>query len=437
MYPPASNSWWMSPRFLRAAPRALVAIWAVQSIWGILIRDNDFLYHWGLGQALARTRMPLEDAFYPVGRAAFDALLTLLPYRAARALIYLLAGAAIHDTARLWLGWIGRGTESGSRRALAALCLAAALLMPYVLRDLDECGLQFLMLWMLTRALDAAMLRQPIRCGFWLAAAVTWKAAPLLALVYLLLKRQFKPVLAAAALIVIFNLAMPALHMGWPLSIKANLAWVDRARQMAEVSDPLLTPGFTPKHQNFSLQTSIGRYLRTVDSADPPWQLYFLKSRGFIQFLDLPPAAARGIATLIILAILAISGWRMRHPLPVAPDAGLLGEWAALFILIAILSPFTWRQHLILLLPAAMIWIDRLLGAGRLSAGHRMLLGVIVLAVWLLQRGFWPREYAVVIMSYKLDAFTALALMFTVLFGSNPGLKPLNHGQSPQSTAPI
>ena len=154
-----------------------------------------------------------------------NAALALAPYRLTRAIVYCLALAGLLACYRIWSGLAARTNQPGAQATgattRAAAMLAVILLLPYVIRDLDECGLQLILLFLLTMAAWALSRGKSVQTGFWLGTAVCYKMTPLLFLPFLLWKRQWS---AAASMAVFFLLwcAAPALYSGWQHNLEAT-----------------------------------------------------------------------------------------------------------------------------------------------------------------------------------------------------------------------
>ena len=135
----------------------------------------------------------------------------MLPNTLARALVFACAAGAMLIMFRVWRILASAVARAPPGIDFAAATLAFLLLAPWVVRDLDDCGLQLLLLLFLTMAGHALSRGAAIASGAWLALAFTFKSAPLLFLPLLIWKRRWTEASAMIAFIVVFNVVAPAL----------------------------------------------------------------------------------------------------------------------------------------------------------------------------------------------------------------------------------
>jgi hypothetical protein len=440
----ALNAWHASPRARRTATIAIVVVLVVQGYWSVFVRRSDFDWHYAVGQAfIAGDPYNCNSDHYPLGRTMFNAALATLPSRLAKIGMYLLAvGGLAYCIARWQTMAAGR---AGTDRPLsaAAMAVALAILAPYMLRDLDECGLQLLLLFMLTAAALALWRGSVWRAGLWLAAAVTYKATPLLFLPLLLWKRQWRAAAAMVVFIVALNLA-PAAWLGWDKMVSCNAQWLARARNAAATQDPALAPilNCPPEPRNFGLQVAFARYLQHCwyppESFSPhnhPW---------YVHFGSLEPATAGVVTKGILLLMAAALAWRFWRPWTTAPvpDAAsaqpgdrFATEWAVVTLLCALLSPFCWKQHLVLALPCLFLVVNDLFQREKLPRIRLAAVALIAVLVIFTKRFAWGHELSIVVASYKPDtiAMLVMLLLAVTIAQQDRGRRPTD--ASPRRTA--
>lgn len=411
--------WFTSRRFRFNVSIVLTLIIIYQGITGIFFRDNDFLWHFLRGQYfIGGDPYKKGGEWYTVGRMMMNALLGLQKYYVARAISFGLAILALVNSLKLWHRMANDRTTVSPPIAFAAAIFSFGLISPFILRDLDDCGLQIFLLFFLTSAAHATNLGKPILSGFWLGVAATYKTTPLLFLPFLIWKRQWQSAAWMVVFIVLLNLT-PALFIGWDKTINSNLQWLKRAHLELKVKDLSSPTSFEPpRHQNQSLPFALTRYLRTY----PPGHLLYKGDHPlFFQFGSLGPATTNKVVKGILLVFAVILAWRFRHRWGKSPNrAELAPEWAAVTLLCALLSPLCWIHHLVLALPCVFLTIRAELQMPNTPLWRSIILGFIGFKILVIQRLFLGHDLSIVMLSYKLDTLAVLLSMILVLTISSP-----------------
>jgi alpha-1,2-mannosyltransferase len=413
-----SGQWYTSPRF-RAVALWLAAISVVGfGIDAIFLRDNDFLWHCDVGRAFLRAdnvTLAAGASWYPLGRRMMDVMLVAVPYRLSRAIVYLLSLAFLGVAMQLWRRMANAEERLDPARAFAAGALSLVFLAPHLQRDLQECGLQIILLAMLSAAAYALWMGRSIWAGFWLALAVSYKTTPALFLPVLLWKRQWRAAMASVVFIVILNVS-PALYLGWDLTTRAYRQSWDFFQYSGRLEDIAENGIELPNPRNQSLMSFFARYLQSY----PPEHSLYLDHPAFLQFGHLDHATARAVAKGCMLLLVGFIAWRLwgrwseRSP-------HLLAEWSAVCVLAALVSPMCWRQHLVLALPALYLLIWSLLSRpGNARAGWA-LLGGSVFVLWAPQSEVIGSLWASVLMAYKPDTVIFVAWAVVLLTWTRRG----------------
>lgn len=408
--------WFLNPRFQTAAMWLVAVVILVEGAYAVFKRENDFNCHIEFGKHfLAGDPYKSAGNFYPLGRVMLDAVLPLGGYYPTRAVSYLLAVGSLFVIFHLWgkmaQSWFPATTEH--RRAAVFFTLAA--LLPLVIRDLDECGLQIFLVLMLSLGAYALYCGRAWQCGLWIAAAITYKATPLVFLPLLVWKRQWKATASAVVCLVGLNL-LPVLYLGWNTTVESHRYWlVNSAAIMRDMPDayPSIPHGIeAPKTQNASLRAGLARWVETY----PPGHSLYLDHPLFFQFGNLPVEQAKHVVNGIILLLGIVIAWSMRRGW--SGDSGrqrLLKDWAVACIFAALLSPLCWKQHLVVMIPAVYLVARWLLSGPGLTRGQVALLASCGIA-WLFgHRLFLGRDLSIVLQSYHLLTWSALAVVWLVM----------------------
>jgi alpha-1,2-mannosyltransferase len=424
-----------SPWYASAAFRT-VALWSAGlfivgfGIDSIFIRDNDFQWHREVGRvflAADEVLVPASACWYPLGRRMMDAALVALPYRVSRAAVYVLSLACFAAAIRCWRRMSGTAAPDEPATSFAAAALSLVFLAPHLSRDLQECGLQLLLLAVLTAAGYALWLGQPIRAGFWLALGITYKTTPILFVPVLLWKRQWRATAATVAFVVALNL-LPALYLGWDLTLRAHRTSWEHFQAAATLPDIAENGVEPPNPRNLGLMSLFSRYLQTYPAEHP----LYVQHWAFAQFGNLDHDTARLAARCGMLLLGALVAWRLWGTWTVR-SPNLPAQWAAICVFAALLSPLCWRQHLVLVWPALFLLVGSLLGRPLASMASRwawILMSASVVLLWAPQNEVIGSEWTTILLASKLDTVIFLIWALVLLRRCGPTVG------APEATAP-
>ena len=385
---------------------------AVQQIKTCAAVQGDFPYHWRMGLALASGDFIYGvEVFhnpYPPFWGLVHAPLGLLPMHLGQLLISPLFLVCL--VLLVWL--LGRLTERHyplDRHGLFwAAALALLLSSRYLMRDMPECGvnlslvaLSYLGVYLWTR-------RREWLGGMSLGLAMALKCTPGLFLLFFLWKRQWKmaatTLLAAAA----FTLS-PLLVMGPARYCRAMSHWTNRTVEGLGQGDPSTGVLGEEPLRNISLRPALARFLVHLPEGHPGRPDH----PGYLDVLDLPPQTAGWVVRGLTLALLAAVAWNLRHPVKQRDDLKIVWQCAAVSLVILLLSPITWKQHCVGVLPALYLIVRQSLWSGTLSRPVAVFLGLYVATILLLNPTFLGRNLILLPQSYHLATWVLLA--FTVI----------------------
>jgi hypothetical protein len=427
------KSWMTANRLEAIGWTAVVVAWLLQGYAGVFRRDNDFLWHVDRGKEfLAGHPSDNYRQWYPLARYAWDAGLTFVPYRIARGISLVVATAAFIATVVLWRRMLESRWPISAVKARWAMLIAIAFASPYIRRDLDDCGIHLLLLVFATAAVYACFTKRGMSAGFFGALAVCYKPTALFLWPFLLWKRQWKAAMTLPVAVVALNLA-PALYLGWDETIRYHRATADVYRRAAENRDYLTNVMEEPRHENQSLPFAIARFLQTV----PPEHTLFLKHPVYVQFGRLPTEQANLVVKGVLLAIAGWFAWRTRTVFTRPTDrTAFAAEAAGAFVLVALVSPLCWKQHLVMLLPAIFVRVWAAFARGTTIA-DKFLAGGLIASAILLPKDLIGRELAAVAASYKLDTLLGLFLFALVIAAAKvpAGMKQPLHVVEPKRAA--
>jgi len=388
----------------------------VEAYYAIVLRTNDYSVHLAYGRFFlegAPFRTDGATAFYPLGRLWLNASFASLEYYTGRTICYLGAVASLGLSFRMWSELASTAVPIAREKRTAAIGWTIAVLLPYVIRDLDECGLQLWLLFFLTSAAYTFAHGWKTLSGFWLGVAIVYKAAPLLFLPLLVWKREWKTAACTVLFTVVLSM-LPATYLGWKETVAAHRFWFSRAGEILQNQQAYPSaPGIEePKTQNVSLKALIARYLRTY----APGHALTVDHPLFLQFGNMSEKDAAKTVTVTILLLGAVIALRMRRkwdsPLS---SRDFASEWAVACLFVAIMSPLCWRQHLVMALPCAYLVARERLGENAAQDWRKWVPVVAACAILLLRREIIGRDLAHVLLTYKFDTLAVLSYALLAL----------------------
>lgn len=366
--------------------------------------DGDFKLHWEFGRRFLAGEFLYRDGLhlpYPPFWGMAHAPFAVLPLALAKALFFLIGTAALV----FLLGLLHR-LVAPARHGFWIGALAVALTARYLLRDLAELGVNTLLVTLTWLAIYLWRERRDAAAGFSLGLAIALKCTPAIFAGYFLWKRQWRMCAWTAAATLLFSLA-PLVVQG-PEKFEQHIeTWTANAWRGFGSGDPSRGVLGPEPVQNMSLRPSLARYLMALP-ADHPGRV---PHPFYVDVLALSPAAA-GWVIKIVLAVLVLAFlWWSRRALAARDDPAALWECAALSTLMLLLSPITWGQHAVALLPAAYLVAALALRRRELPRWMLVLLGFYIVVVLLLGRDVLGRTNALLLASYHLETFALLALL--------------------------
>ncbi|MGF1581535.1 MAG: glycosyltransferase family 87 protein [Gemmataceae bacterium] len=379
----------------------------------IFVRKGDFMCHRGVGQAfLAGNPYECGQDIYPVARTMMITVFAFGSLYFARTLSYVLAIIALLVCFFCWKSIANGEKKVSSKISQVAALFTVVLSCAFLIRDLDECGLQLFTLFFLSAGGYSLYHGKKLWSGFWLATAAMWKVTPIVFLPFLLWKREWKAAGWMGGFLLAWCVA-PMPFVGVEMTVKCHQQWLARSIKIASAKQayPSQLELEAPKVYNLSLHATIARNLETY----PPSHPLHLDHPAFFQFGNLPPLTAYYAVRGVLLVLGLILAWRFWGNWSQSNGSPRFAhEWAAVCILSAILSPVTWKQHLVLMLPALFLIFRNFLSEPSVAPWRRVSL-LIVALIFLIRRELIGKPLALVLLAYKVDTFAVLLLMLLIL----------------------
>ncbi|HVU86445.1 MAG TPA: glycosyltransferase family 87 protein [Pirellulales bacterium] len=405
------------PRTVRWLVRGvLLALFIAEFVNCVFFCDHDFLWHRNFGQSFIDDQLYVYTGqHYLPARAMFDAATAWIPYRLDRAIWFLAMCAGVAWCTYFW----SRIGKEKNENWIGPMAVAVAIAASYIHRDLAECGLQIFLLCLLTAALAALLRNKPSRAGIWLGLATLYKVMPVLFFPYLLWKRQWKAagwMVATACLVSL----LPAVRLGWRENLAAHGKWLRTAAARLAIEDPSENGIEEPALWNRSLPLALARLVQYY----PPGHSLHVESPGDLRIATLEPRAAKRFVQISLLALAALLAWRFRHRADFADGgAAIAGEWAMVCVLVAELSPLCWLHHLILAMPAMLLFAQTA-AAGRAHRWQWATAGVASLLILLVHRGLLGESVWSVVSAIHPHTLGCLLIGAVALSPGRAGPKP-------------
>jgi alpha-1,2-mannosyltransferase len=217
-------------------------------------------------------------------------------------------------------------------------------------------------------------------------------------------KRQWR-VAFYTVLAAIFWIVLPAVHMGPTSWWEHQTEWTRNAA--LSLLDQQMEGRQENEQQkaNLSLRHTLMRYLVTYPESHRLRQI----DPSYKPVLDLPPRAATLIVVSVTLGLLGLFAWSSRESFQGPRETAWPRECSGVLILALLLSPITWNQHLVWLMPAVFIVVA---AARTMSYAGYAMLGVYVLFTTVLSHESLGR-----VRWEALKSYHPLGIAMLILFG--------------------
>jgi alpha-1,2-mannosyltransferase len=287
--------------------------------------------------------------------------------------------------------------------------ITVALAGQFVLYDLDDGGPHTILMGILVGAVYAVWKGREKFGAIWFGLAIALKVTPGLFLLFFLWKRQWRLALYTAVAAACW-IILPMVWMG-PASWWAHQqTWTQVAAGSAVGYKTSFAHINEDNIRNSGIQPALMRYLVTLAPDHPLRQ----SDPGYVAILDLPPTYARILAVSASIGLLIGFCWYTRQPYRGLGDPEWPRECSAVLILMLLLSPLTWIQHLPWLVPAIYWIVTKACSHDGVSRLSKVAMGLYVMIALALNYEVLGKHNYAVFLSYK--PFTiGMLLILTVL----------------------
>ncbi|MFN3681555.1 MAG: glycosyltransferase family 87 protein [Nitrospira sp.] len=287
---------------------------------------------------------------------------------------YAVAIGCLVMTIRLFQRMLGIGTSSRPTNRLWLGVGAGVLTLQFILNDLDDGGPHLILLGILTGGLYAIWVGRERLGAALVGLGIVLKLTPALFVLLFAWKRQWR-VATYTVLAVFFWILLPLPYMGVQSWWDHHLEWGHNA--VLSVLDRHVDGRQENERQkaNLSLRHTMLRYLVTypdthrLRQVDPQYK----------PMLDLPVPIANTIVAAAALGLLAFFAWTSKRSFDGPGDPAWAKDCAGTLMLALLLSPITWDQHLVWMIPAACIVVAAAARVnGQVSRVGYVMLGIYV-----------------------------------------------------------
>jgi hypothetical protein len=285
---------------------------------------------------------------------------------------------------------------------------AGALTLQFILNDLDDGGPHLILLGILTCAIYAIWAGRERLGAIILGFAITLKITPALFVLLFLWKRQWR-LASYTVLATVFWIVLPILYMGPTSWWDHHVEWTRNAvlsvlgQQVEGRQENEL------QKANLSLRHTMLRYLVTY----PPDHRLRQVDRGYQPVLDLPSPVANAIVGVAALSLLCLFAWSSSRVFQGPGDPMWARDCAGVLMLALFLSPITWDQHLVWMIPAAYVVVA---AAAKMSGGLSRI-GYVMLAVYVVLTMVLNYEVVGSARWEALKSYHHLGIAMLILYG--------------------
>ncbi len=349
-------------------------------------------------------------AYLPTAGLYF-APLTLMGRNESLALRYMVAIGCLVLTVLLFHRMVYGRNEGKGTGLMVAGGGAVLLTLPFILADLDDGGPHLILLGILTCGIYAIWVGREWVGAVLFGLGIALKITPALFVLLFLWKRQWR-VAFYTVLAAIFWIVLPAAYMGPTNWWEHQAEWTRNAALSLSSQQTEGREENELQTANLSLQHTLLRYLvtypesyrlRQVDSAYRP-------------VLDLPPRSATLIVVAVALTLLGLFAWFSRELFQGPRDPAWARDCAGVLILALLLSPITWNQHLVWLIPAAFIIVAAVRTKSGWSYARYTMLGLYVMLTMVLNHELIVKTLGKVAWE-TLKSYHPLGIAMLILFG--------------------
>lgn len=398
----------------RWAVGAFVLVAALQMLRVVREPEGDFHLHWQFGKRLVADQYLYDvnglDLPYLPFWAVAHAPLSFLPMHIAQICILPIFAIAAYALLRILARLSARTWPVEERFAFWGAILVILLASRFWVRDILECGVNLALVALAWGAFWCWRHRRDFAGGTLLGFAIALKLTPALFLAWFAWKRQWKITFATTFVAGALFLS-PLCFMDWPSFQNVHQVWWHHASRGLLAENPVNGVLGEESIQNVALRPALGRYLIALPEGhnarfNHPWA---------VEVFHLSPKAAGWVVRLVIVSLVVSVAWRFRRPVRSRREPALLWEAAAVSVMILLLSPLTWGQHCVGVIPAVYFLVRRAFHERSMTRADWTVLTLYSLFILVLNRGLIGKQGTYLLDSYYVTTWCLAAILWLVL----------------------
>lgn len=217
--------------------------------------------------------------------------------------------------------------------------------------------------------------------GVWLGFAMAYKVTPLFFVFYLLLKRKFNAAFFSVLFFGLFTVVAPMIFYSPARTISFVESWSKMVLEPFIKGEKVKSTNVNYYHSNQSLDAFLNRHLTTYGEEEYGGVHNFLNPSYFSEGQVSTIGKVLKVIIVALLGFLAIKSRTVNNK--VYPFEIALFLMAILFI-----SPVSWVNHYILILPAYVVAVNELLILDKSDRGRKLLLWSMIIGTAIMHIGW-------------------------------------------------
>jgi alpha-1,2-mannosyltransferase len=310
-------------------------------------------------------------------------------------------------TLRMWQRMVSQQDPVVARRGFLIGFCAVFLASHFLIRDLDDGGPHVILLAILSAGIYSTFNRRTGLGATWLGLAIAIKVTPGLFIPFFLWKREWRLAFYTAFASACW-IALPILRMGPVTWYHDMYQWVFSAAGFAIGKNAAMVFRGKKTIHNQSLHAAC---------------LYLLEKTAMSAQLS------NDIAILVTISVVVVFCWITRRRFESFSDPAWPAESSALLVLMVLLSPITWEQHLVLMLPALYLIVAEGAGTTDLEIGIIAPMTVFVLLALVFTRDLIGKENYAVLLGYHVQTICTL-IVFSIALLKHPSSSSMDQEQT-------